>query len=1134
MSEKEATKKRSGWWKALRVALIVALGVIVLLVASIGVAVWVLTPDRLTPLVGKYASRYLDADVSADKVELTYWSTFPTVQLEVEGLKVISHALDSLPEAERAKLPAFADTLATVRRFSGGLNVWGLSIGRLMLSDVEIEHPAVNFVRADSLHANFDIVPESEDTTSTPLPIISINRFAITNGAPIRFYSVDDSIDVTVNLLSTTLQGSDAPTYSIDVEGDKSYLTMPRWTMPLKNFGLNGNVRWNQQNPRHVELEDFKVNAAGLAVKIDADVEIEENILLHKLVIDGAELQFHELVSIIPEAFGPGLKEIDTDLTADVRFELLKPYRVEDSIAQLPDMKLRLKIPEGTLIYDRLRLRSVVADIEATIHGSDLDQSVLEVRELRLAGNSMAFGLSGTVTGPLKNPMVNGRFSGRLNMSAFPAKLTAKLPFTLRGVLDGNAAVRMNLADLTPERFHYVNASGNLSLRDFRFATKSDSVNVRAFVNNAKLEFGTADTFKKDSIKIDSLLRVKLTTDTINFAGEGVYLSGGNLSLNAAARNTRSILDTTQITPIGFNIKAGRLALRADTDSMAIMLRDASVTATFQRYKQNKRTPLLSMSVGAQRLRYSDVVTRLSLTETDASLTLHPRMRRRVVVADSLRRRVVRRDSAMVDDGRENVDFDLDRSLMSWLRHWQASGNVKAKRGRLLTPYFPVRNDITNFDVDFSTDSITINNIGYRMGRSGFLINGKISNIARALTSRRGSPLRMDFNVKCDTININEITSAIMAGSAFAQRTADGSRVNLISNSEDDDSVQASIAADGADTARAAFLVPSNIDARLNVTANQVLYDDIWFQRLTGQIAISDGAVHLDRLAGYTPMGSMDLTALYSAPTVDDLHFAAGIVVRKLHLKKFLHLIPELDSIMPLLEEVDGIVTADAAMTTQLDSLMNLKFNTLTLVLKLSGDSLTLIDGNTFRTMAKWLMFKDKKHNLIKSMQAEMMVKDSRLDLFPFVFDIDRYRLGVSGSSSLDMDLDYHVAVLKSPLPFKFGINIKGHPGDIKIRLGKARFNENAVASSRQLTDTARINLISEIERVFKLGVKSGRRHTDIVMKRPVYSASEFSVGDTLTHADSLIFIQGGAIEGLPVSPFPIGDNPEPQKKKKK
>ena len=76
-------------------------------------------------------------------------------------------------------------------------------------------------------------------------------------------------------------------------------------------------------------------------------------------------------------------------------------------------------------------------------------------------------------------------------------------------------------------------------------------------------------------------------------------------------------------------------------------------------------------------------------------------------------------------------------------------------------------------------------------------------------------------------------------------------------------------------------------------------------------------------------MGSMSLSALYSAPRPDSLRFAAGMVIRQLHIDRFLHLMPQVDSLLPLLRDVSGIVTADMAMSSELDSLLDLRFHTL-------------------------------------------------------------------------------------------------------------------------------------------------------------------------------------------------------------
>lgn len=159
---KTSSKPRSRWRRALKWTAIAAGSLAALAVVATAVAVWVLSPETLTPMVEKYSSDYLDAKVSARRVELTFWKTFPKVQIDVEGLTVVSESLRDITPQQRAQLPADADTLLTMRRFSGGINVWAATMGYLMLYDVEIDAPRVNLVKVDDLHANYDVVPPPE------------------------------------------------------------------------------------------------------------------------------------------------------------------------------------------------------------------------------------------------------------------------------------------------------------------------------------------------------------------------------------------------------------------------------------------------------------------------------------------------------------------------------------------------------------------------------------------------------------------------------------------------------------------------------------------------------------------------------------------------------------------------------------------------------------------------------------------------------------------------------------------------------------------------------------------------------------------------------------------------------------
>lgn len=222
-------------------------------------------------------------------------------------------------------------------------------------------------------------------------------------------------------------------------------------------------------------------------------------------------------------------------------------------------------------------------------------------------------------------------------------------------------------------------------------------------------------------------------------------------------------------------------------------------------------------------------------------------------------------------------------------------------------------------------------------------------------------------------------------------------------------------------------------------------------------------------------------------------------------------MLPAIDSIMPMLKEFEGIIDADIAATTDIDTAMNFVLPSLNAAIKLHGDSLVLLDTETFKSLSKWLLFKNKKRNMIDNMTVEVLIENSMLELFPFMFDIDRYRLGVMGSNDMALNYNYHVSVLKSPLPFKFGLNLSGNLDDMKIRVGKAKFKDKMVSERVAIVDTTRINLLNQIENVFRRGVDVAKLGKLEIDRSKVESNAVIDVvSDTISHADSLMLIKEG------------------------
>lgn len=1122
-----ARKHRPLWLRIIKWLGIGIAAIAVLVIAVISIAVWYLTPQKLTPMVNRAASEYLLADVDAKRVELTFWHTFPRLEVTVDSLAIVSRSLREIPDSIRATLPADADTLLTVNRFSGGINVGELTLSNIALYDVIIDRPRLNLVVASDSIDNFSIIPPSDTTStggSTVIPPLSINRFAITGNFPTRFCAPSDSIDFTLMLRDSQMLGHEAPLYSLSISGDAGGNIHPVLLSTLP-FGLDGKVKWSQANPSEIGLENMKVTLGKLQAGFNAGFNFENDPLIHTLTVDIDRMRLADLLEIIPDNYKKGFEGLDTDLSMKLGLRLDKHYRpLTDSI---PSVSIDVKADAERLRMGQLYLTRLSLDGSAVIAGDSLDASTIDIRRLKASGRSVDVDLSTTVARPLSNPRLKGRFEGNVNLGSLPASLMDKLPARMTGMLRGETDFNFAVADLTPKRFHRVILNGMLALTDFNISTPDST--VTAYTARTVFRLGSSSRIKYQGVKIDSLLTASLTVDTARISGYGAMAAGRDMKIGFATRNVASTLDTSSVTPLGVTISAALLTATDDSTSTRMLLRDTAVKGAIQRFQSNDKAPLIKALVNARTALYADRYNRALLADGHADLTLHPRVRR---AANRPRRSTAARADSSAAVSVSANRLHVNDTTASLLRRWTASGNMKARTVRIFTPAFPLRTRVDSMNLDFNTDSVILHPTDLTAGKSSLRIYGTIRNIRGALTGRR-RPLDINLNASSRHLDVNELTDAALRGAAFITKVEDGT-AGRVALTDDAASLQKSIESQTAEDDRGAFVIPGNITANVRLLADEVVYSDVILNRLTGNLSVYDGALRLDRLAARSPIGNVNFSALLSAPDASDLSFAAGMNVRRMDLNHVMRMIPNLDSIMPMLKDLEGIVNADMALTTSLDSAMNLRLNTLEMALKLSGDSLVLLDSETFATLSKWLMFKNKKRNMIDHMDVEMTVKDSRLNLYPFIFDMDRYKFGVRGGNDMGLNLDYHVSVLKSPLPFKFGINIKGTPDDMKIRVGKARINEKTVASSTSISDTVRVNLVKEIGNMFRRGARRGR--AQLRLTNPVSAAGPAhpESSDTISHADSVMLIKEGVLSRPAGFVMPGEEADQPQAKKKK
>ena len=606
-----------------------------------------------------------------------------------------------------------------------------------------------------------------------------------------------------------------------------------------------------------------------------------------------------------------------------------------------------------------------------------------------------------------------------------------------------------------------------------------------------------------------------------------------------------NLMDTTAITPLGGRITLGRFTMLSLPDSTQMQMSGMETNASIRRFQGLGRTPILSFGIKADRIRYWDRTTMMSLREGNIQLSANKRVKkqnsRTEARIDSLQRlypnlsrdslrtiyRKERRQRRLAEEAADTsfrADFAIDRQWQRLIRNWDFNGNITALRGRLFTPYFPLRNRLSDVDVTFNTQKLDINNITYRVGKSDLQLTGAVDNIRSTLLGSRRNPLTISLVANSRTLDLNELMAALYKGNNFANDEEQKTSFSINAN-DDDERMQRKVESatqEDADTIRYAILVPSNVVVDIDLMNDTTYYANLVLNRLHSSIGMKNGVLSLRDLSANSNDGSMKLDMIYATANRNDIGLGLMLDLHDIKVGRLMKIMPELDSIMPMMKGIDGVINARLAATTKIDTLMNVMLPTTSAALNISGKDLVLLDTETFRQVSKMLRFKNRNRNVIDSLSVEATALNSQLDVYPFILRMDRYKLAVVGWNDFDTNYKYHISVLDSPLPFKFGINLSGNilRDNMKFRLGKAKLKENEVAQTSSITETTKKNLFRQMDEIFRRGAEAGLREERHHHNGPVPDTNNrrrgfdaISEDDRLTAADSLQLIANGLIE---------------------
>lgn len=505
----------------------------------------------------------------------------------------------------------------------------------------------------------------------------------------------------------------------------------------------------------------------------------------------------------------------------------------------------------------------------------------------------------------------------------------------------------------------------------------------------------------------DKALSAKATISSVILKSKIANSTIDSLSISAAS--PEGLPDTTKIIPLNLHVKMQKLRASVG-DSIKLYSGRTEADIQSRPSKKNIKKPIFTIKLRTDSLFFKTNDAKMAMDLAGFNITT----------------------------------FQTRDSL------WIPQGTIGFNRLYFISKDFGLPIRMKETSVNFERRTISLRQAKIRIGRSNIIATGSVHNLGRFMT--KSELLSGKLNISSKRIDCNQLIAAMSSISEISE--------------DDNMNVSDSIANEGGEMHL--FVIPKNLDLELTTNVDKVTYNKMIFKNINGIVRLKDQVVNLENLSMEALDAQMKTSMIYKASNPYAAYTGFDFNINKINIGKLVDFIPELDTIVPMLRSFKGLVDFNIAAEARLDSLMNIKIPTLRSAIYIKGDSLVLLDGETFTKLAKILMFKNKKENMFDSISVNITVEDGNVKVYPFLVEIDRYRAAVGGEQNLDMTFNYHVSILKSPLPFKAGVDIYGNLDKVKFKITRAKYKNMVSPAYIQKIDSTRMNMGKVINSHFR------------------------------------------------------------------
>ena len=775
--------------------------------------------------------------------------------------------------------------------------------------------------------------------------------------------------------------------------------------------------------------------------------------LLEKQTVTINELRLPDVVANI---------YVDSEGKANYDVVALPADTVEDSDSTSTTLPLQKIVVEQLLVSARhlhytdntQGLSEAINNLQLTIDNAQvtMDSLLLAVDNIQLAAGvrHSSLALVGKVEGTLERLWMD--MSATVDVVAEDVKEFLPADMQLQGRVKGNATIQMYLDDLMAMHLEKGKIKGDMQLIGVNY--HADGIEARLPNNRLQLEIPNSHPSRKE----------------VDWLAATLHTDGGEVNMDtplaAAFGKTQIAIEANNILGNDPWLHA-TVALQSDAqlhammDSMDMTIARPSVRAYAAYHMQDtSKMPVLDAEVAFEHVKgyYTDIQVDIQPSTLTARLQA-PRLQASLQTA------------ALVAQMGEEIYVQTGATTMTAAARYNKNGGdnlllkwnprlaVDMHEAEATLAGFEQKITIPEIDFTYSNRNCKIEQSKIVIGNSDFALTGELKNIGRWMRNR--GVLEGELTFESETTDVNELLALVSA--------EEGSEEESLENTAEPQENATTASDQESSEETEPFLVPTNVDLTLNTLIKEAKVLDQTAYNLGGKVYVKDGVLVIEEMGFICNAAKLQLTAMYRTPRRNHIYVGFDYHMIDINIQELIGMIPQLDSMMPMLRSFKGEAEFHLAAETYTNAQYEVKPSTLRGAASIFGKDLVVLDNETFDKISKLLLFSKKTENKVDSISAEMTLYKKEIDVYPFCVSMDNYMVAIGGRHNLDMSFNYDVNVLS---PVYLGVNVSGTLDDLDIKLAPCKFAKDFKPRFHRKVDTQSAELRSMIRESMRKNVK--------------------------------------------------------------